>query len=104
MSGRTREWPAERRAVEERKARLDQALEQLRRREEKAQRQAAGELRVVATTERQLVALVGHPKASLSALYVALAVVVLAAVLWPVALTGAAVGEHLAVRRRSRGG
>ena len=47
--GRTRERAAERRAVEERKARLDQALEQMRRREEKAQRKAAGELRVSTT-------------------------------------------------------
>ncbi len=54
-------------------------------------------------TERRLAALVGHGAASPSAVWVVLAVVVLTAALWPLALTGAVAGEHLAVRRRQRG-
>lgn len=57
----------------------------------------------VTPTERRLAALIDHGAAHPSAAWVVLAVGVLAGALWPLALTGAVAGEHLAVRRRQRG-
>lgn len=55
----------------------------------------------VKPTERRLAALLDHDASS--AVWLVLAVVTLAVALWPLALTGAVAGEHLAVRRRQRG-